>query len=54
MKIKVAMKLCQNMDPSIRAGQQFEERVVEKRQTSLMKEVHKFTEELDMSDRTGL
>ena len=27
-KIKAAIKLCQNMDPSIRAVQQFEERAV--------------------------
>lgn len=32
-KIKAAMKLCQNTDPSIKAVQQFEERVVEKGQT---------------------
>ena len=37
-KIKAAMKLCQNMDPSMRAAQQFEEREVEKGHTSLMKE----------------
>ena len=33
------MKLCQNTDPPVRAVQQFEERV--------MKESHKFVEELD-------
>ena len=48
-KIKAAIKLCQNMDPSMRAVQQFEERAVEKGHTSLMKEVHKFGEELGMS-----
>ena len=48
-KIKAAMKLCQNMDPSVRAVQQFEERAVEKGHTSLMKEAHKFAEELGMS-----
>ena len=40
------MKLCQNTNPSIGAVQQFEERAVEKGQTSLMKEAHKFAEEL--------
>ena len=35
------MKLCENTDPSIRAVQQFEERVVEKGQTSVMKEAYK-------------
>ena len=48
-KIKAAMKLCQNTDPSIRAVQQLKERVVEKGQTSLMKEAHKFAEEQDTS-----
>ena len=48
-KIKAAMKLCQNMDPSMRAVQQFEERAVEKGHTSLMKEAHKFAEELGVS-----
>ena len=48
-KIKAAIKLCQNMDPSMRAVQQFEERAVEKGHTSLMKEAHKFAEELGMS-----
>ena len=48
-KIKAAMKLCQNMDPSMRAVQQFEEREVEKGHTSLMKEAHKFAEELGTS-----
>ena len=44
-KIKAAMKLCQNMDPSMRAVQQFEEREVEKGHTSLMKEMHKFAKD---------
>ena len=48
-KIKAAIKLCQNMDPSMRAVQQYEERAVEKGHTSLMKEAHKFAEELGMS-----
>ena len=48
-KIKAAMKPCQNMDPSVRAVQQFKERAVEKGHTSLMKEAHKFAEELGMS-----
>ena len=48
-KIKAAMKLCQDMDPSMRTVQQFEERAVEKGHTSLMKEAHKFAEELGMS-----
>ena len=48
-KIKAAMKLCQNMDPSMRTVQQFEKRVVEKGHTSLMKEAHKFAEELGTS-----
>ena len=48
-KIKAAIKLCQIMDPSMRAVQQFEERAVEKGHTSLMKEAHKFAEELGMS-----
>ena len=48
-KIKVAMKLCQNMDPSMRTVQQFEERAVDKGLTLLMKEAHKFAEELGMS-----
>ena len=48
-KIKAAIKLCQNMDPSMRAVQQFEEMAVEKGHTSLMKEVHKFAEELGTS-----
>ena len=47
-KIKAAIKLCQNTDPSRRAVQQFEERVVEKGHTSLIKEAHKFAEELGM------
>ena len=47
--IKAAMKLCQNMAPSMRAVQQFEERAVEKGHTSLMKEALKFAEELGMS-----
>ena len=48
-KIKAAMNLCQNMDPSLRTVQQFHERAVEKGHTSLMKEAHKFAEELGMS-----
>ena len=48
-KIKVAMKLYQNMDPSMRAGQQFKESVIEKGQASLMKEAHKFAKELGTS-----
>lgn len=36
-----------NTDPFIRAVQQFEERAVEKGQTSLMKEAHKFADELN-------
>ena len=48
-KIKAAIKLCQNMDPAMGAVQQFEERAVEKGHTSLMKEAHKFGEELGMS-----
>lgn len=36
-KIKVAMKLYQNMDPSMRAGQQFKESVVEKGHKSLQR-----------------
>ena len=48
-KIKAAIKLCQNMNPSMKTVQQFEERAVEKGRTSLMKEGHKFTEELGMS-----
>ena len=47
-EIKAAIKLCQNMDPSMRAVQQFEERAVEKGHTSLMKEAHTFAEELGM------
>ena len=43
------MKLCQNTDLSIRAVQQLEERAEEKEQTSLIKEAHKFAEELDTS-----
>ena len=48
-KIKAAIKLCQKMDPSMRAVQQFEERAVEKGHTSLMKEALKFAEELGLS-----
>ena len=48
-KSKEAMKLCLNMDPCVRAVQQFEERAVEKGHTSLMKEAHKFAEQLGMS-----
>ena len=48
-KIKAAIKLCQNMDPSMRAVQQFEKRAVEKGHTLLMKEAHKFAEELGMT-----
>ena len=40
------MKLYQNMDPFMRAVRQFEERVIEKGHTSLMKEAHKFAEKL--------
>ena len=46
-KIKAAMKVCQNTDPSIKAVQKFEERVVEKVKTQLMREAHKFAEKLD-------
>lgn len=46
-KIKAAMKVCQNTDPSIKAVQHFEERVVEKVKTQLMREGHKFAEKLD-------
>ena len=48
-KIKAAIRLCHNMDPSMGAVQQFEERAVEKGHSSLMKEAHKFAEELGMS-----
>ena len=56
-KIKAAMKFYQNMDPSMRAVQHFEERVVGKGHTSLMnnnnnnneKKAHKFAKELGMS-----
>ena len=48
-KIKAVMKLCQNLDPTMRAVQQLEERAVEKGHTSLMKEKHTFAEELGMS-----
>ena len=48
-KIKAAMKLYQNMDPSMRAVRQFEERAVEKGHTSLTKEAYKFAEELGTS-----
>ena len=47
-KIRAAIKLCQNMDPSMRALQQFEERAVEEGHTSLIKGAHKFAEELGM------
>ena len=48
-KIKAAVKLYQNMDPSVRAVQQFqqfEEWAVEKGHALLMKEAHKFSERL--------
>ena len=48
-RIKAALKLCQNTEPSIRAVQRLEERAVEKGQTSLMKEAHKLAEELHTS-----
>ena len=48
-KIKAAMKLCQNTDLSMRTVQQFDERALEKGHTSLMKEAHKFAEDLGMS-----
>ena len=48
-KIKAAMKLCQNMDPSMRVLKKFEGRAGEKGHTSLMKEAHNFAKELGTS-----
>ena len=53
-KIKAAMKLCQNAEPSIRALQQLKEGAEEKGQTSLIKETRKFAEELDTSLSLGV
>ena len=49
VKIRAAMKLYQNKDPSVRAVQQLEDRVVQKGHLSLMKEVVNFAEKLSMS-----
>ncbi|XP_068737747.1 uncharacterized protein [Montipora capricornis] len=48
-KIKAAVKLYQNSDPTIRTVQMFEERAVEKGHSSLLTEAHKYAEELEIS-----
>ncbi|XP_068697706.1 uncharacterized protein [Montipora foliosa] len=48
-KIKAAVKLYQNADPTIRTVQMFEERAVEKGHSSLLTEAHKHAEELEIS-----
>ena len=48
-KIKAAVKLYQNADPTISTVQMFEERAVEKGHSSLLTEAHKYAEELEIS-----
>ena len=48
-KIKAAVKLSQNADPTMRAVRIFEERAVEKGHSSLLTEAHKYAEELEIS-----
>ena len=48
-KIKAAVKLYQNVDPTMRAVWMFEERAVENGHSSLLTEAHKYTEELEIS-----
>ncbi|XP_068704887.1 uncharacterized protein [Montipora foliosa] len=48
-KIKAAVKLYQNADPTIRTVQMFEERAVETGHSSLLTEAHKYAEELEIS-----
>ena len=48
-KINAAVKLYQNVDPTMRAVWMFEERAVEKGHSSLLTEAHKYAEELEIS-----
>lgn len=48
-KIKAAVKLYQNVDPTMRTVRMFEERAVEKGHSSLLTEAHKYAEELEIS-----
>ena len=48
-KIKAAVKLYQNADPTMRTVRMFEERAVEKGHSSLPTEAHKYAEELELS-----
>ena len=48
-KIKAAVNLYQNADPTMRTVQVFEERAVEKGHSSLLTEAHKYAEELEIS-----
>ena len=47
-KIKAAVKLHQNVDPTVRAVRMFEERAVETGHSSLLTEAHKYAEELEI------
>ena len=48
-KIKAAVKLYQNVDPTMRTVHMFEERAVEKAHSLLLTEAHKYAEELEIS-----
>ena len=48
-KIKAAVKLYQNVDPTMRTVRMLEERAVEKGHSSLLTEAHKSAEELEIS-----
>ena len=47
-KIKAAVKLYQNVEPTMRTVRMFEERAVEKGHSSLLTEAHKYAEELEI------
>jgi len=48
-KIKAAVELYQNVDPTMRTVRMFEARAVEKGHSSLPTEAHKYAEELEVS-----
>ena len=48
-KIKAAVKLYQNVDPTMRTVWMFEERAAEKGHSSILTEAHKYAEELEIS-----
>ena len=53
-KIKAAVKLYQNVDPTMRTVWMFEERAVEKGHSSLLTKAHKYAEELEISFILGM